>query len=37
MATRTVEALRKGDEDEAVALLTTQKNFLEDHLAAWPP
>ena len=37
MATRTVEALRKGDEDEAVALLTTQKNFLEDHLAAWAP
>ena len=37
LATRTVEALRKGDEDEAVALLTTQKNFLEDHLAAWAP
>ena len=37
MATRTVEALRKGDEAEAVALLTTQKNFLEDHLAAWAP
>ena len=37
MATRTVEALRNGDEAEAVALLTTQKNFLEDHLAAWAP
>ena len=37
MATRTVNALRDGDEVEAIALLTTQKNFLEDHLAAWAP
>ena len=37
MATRTVKALRDGDEAEAIALLTTQKNFLEDHLAAWAP
>lgn len=37
LATRTVEALRRGDEDEAAALLTTQKNFLDDHLAAWVP
>ena len=35
--TRTVEALRKRLQDEAVALLTTQKNFLEDHPAAWAP
>ena len=34
---RTVEALKKGDEDEAAALLATQKNFLDDHLAAWIP
>lgn len=34
---RTVDALRRGDEDEAAALLTTQKNFLEDHLASWVP
>ena len=37
MATRTVEALRKGDEDEAVALLTTHKNFREDQPAASAP
>lgn len=37
LATRTVKALEQGDEDEAYALLTTQKNFLDDHLAAWAP
>lgn len=37
LAQRTTEALKKGDENEAVALLTMQKNFLEDHLAAWAP
>ena len=37
MATRTAKALHDGDEAEAIALLTTQKNFLEDHLAAWAP
>ena len=34
---QTAEALRKGDEEEAAALLTTQKNFLEDHLLSWVP
>ncbi len=37
LANRTAETLRRGDEDEATALLTTQKNFLDDHLAAWVP
>lgn len=37
LANRTVEALRRGDEDEAAALLTTQQNFLEDHLLSWVP
>lgn len=37
LAQRTVEALEKSNEDEAVALLTTQKNFLDSHLAAWVP
>ncbi len=37
LAKRTADALAAGDEDEAVALLTTQRNFLEDHLAAWAP
>ncbi|OUO86985.1 dehydrogenase [Gordonibacter sp. An230] len=37
LANRTVEALERGDEDGAIALLTTQKNFLDDHLAAWVP
>ena len=37
LANRTVEALERGDEDEAFSLLTTQKNFLDDHLAAWAP
>ena len=34
---RTVAALEKGNEDEAFSLMTTQKNFLENHLAAWAP
>ncbi len=37
LANRTADALEKGDEDEAVALLETQHNFLYDHLAAWAP
>lgn len=37
LCNRTVDALKKGDEDEAYALLVTQKNFLEDHLLAWAP
>ena len=37
LANRTAEALRKGDEEEAAALLTTQRNFLEDHLLSWVP
>ena len=37
LANRTAEALRKGDEEEAAALLTTQRNFLEDHLLSWAP
>lgn len=37
LAARTAEALEKGDKDQAVALLATQKNFLDDHLAAWAP
>lgn len=34
---RTVEALSRGDEDAAVVLLETQRNFLEDHVASWVP
>lgn len=37
LANRTADALEKGDEDEAVALLETQHNFLYDHLGAWAP
>lgn len=37
MADRTAKALRAGDEEEAVRLLTCQKNFLEDHVASWVP
>ncbi len=37
LADRTVTALRKGDEEAAVSLLATQRNFLEDHLTAWVP
>ena len=35
LAERTVEALKKDDEESAIGLLTTQKNFLEDHLGSW--
>ena len=37
LCSRIVEALQKGDENEAFALFTTQKNFLDDHLSAWVP
>ena len=37
LANRTVDALKAGDEDAAIDLLTTQKNFLERHLMAWVP
>lgn len=34
---RIVDALQADNEDEAVALLTAQRNFLKDHVAAWFP
>lgn len=34
---RAIEALEANDEDSAIALFLTQKNFLDDHLAAWVP
>lgn len=34
---RAIEALRTRDEDTAFDLLTTQRNFLADHLCAWVP
>ena len=34
---RSREALLQGDEDRAWDLFLTQRNFLEDHLAAWAP
>lgn len=34
---RTAEALQKGDESRAVALLETQRAFLNDHLLIWTP
>lgn len=37
LAHRTADALTKQDEETAVGLLTSQRNFLEDHLAAWAP
>ncbi|WP_261429135.1 TorD/DmsD family molecular chaperone [Xiamenia xianingshaonis] len=37
MSARTAKALRAGDEDEATALLSTQKNFMLDHVATWAP
>ncbi len=37
LVARTNEALRAGDEEKAVRLLTTQRNFMDDHLAAWTP
>lgn len=37
LCNRCIDALQKGDEEEAYALFVTQKNFLEDHLIAWVP
>ncbi|MDR3315480.1 MAG: molecular chaperone TorD family protein [Coriobacteriales bacterium] len=37
LCNRTVEALSKGDEDEAYSLLVSQLDFLTDHLYAWTP
>lgn len=37
MCDRTVAALEAGDEEKAAALLSTQRGFLDDHLAAWAP
>lgn len=37
MIGRTIEAFAHDDEDAATSLLATQKNFLDDHLAAWVP
>ncbi|MDR0515024.1 MAG: molecular chaperone TorD family protein [Coriobacteriaceae bacterium] len=37
LATRSLEALKAGNEDEAANLLMTQYNFLCDHLLAWAP
>ena len=34
---RTIEALRKDDEELAVSYLLQQRNFLEDHLLRWYP
>ena len=37
MSKRSADALRAGNEDEAVNLIATQYNFLEDHLINWVP
>lgn len=37
MSLKAAEALLKGDEDEAVALLHTQHDFMEAHLLNWLP
>lgn len=37
LCSRTIDALKKGDEEAAFALLATQKNFLDDHIASWTP
>lgn len=37
LAERTVEALRDSDDENAVRLLETQRNFLLDHLVSWVP
>ena len=37
LCARTADALRHGDENKAVSLLRTQRNFLDDHLTAWVP
>lgn len=35
LATRTAQALREGDENEAARLLRVQRSFLDDHLCSW--
>lgn len=37
LSQRTVDALSRGDEEEAFGLLLTQRNFADDHLLAWVP
>lgn len=37
LCTRTLEALREGDEEKAVTLFKQQYNFLQDHLLNWVP
>jgi TorA maturation chaperone TorD len=37
LAERLTEALRTGDEEKSISLITTQCNFLTDHLATWTP
>lgn len=37
LANRAADALKKGDEESAEALLLTQKNFFDDHVASWVP
>lgn len=37
LGTRICKSYDEGDEDEAIALLVSQRNFLEDHLLAWFP
>lgn len=34
---RAIEALDRGDEDEAYRLLVAERNFLDDHLCPWVP
>lgn len=37
MVTRTIEALKAGEDDKAYHLVEAQSNFMEDHLAGWAP
>lgn len=37
LSQRTVDALSRGDEEEAFNLLVTQRNFADDHLVSWVP
>ncbi len=37
LAGRAADALLKGDRDGAIAQLTAQRNFLDDHLLGWVP
>ncbi|MBQ9954770.1 MAG: molecular chaperone TorD family protein [Eggerthellaceae bacterium] len=37
ICSRAAEALRAGDEIQAIKMITVQKNFHEDHLANWVP